>query len=158
MTDDQTEIGDGQLDLETIKRMRRDHPSGWLELSMTPARALLIDAILDSPPRHVFTTGTISQRAGITPQAVRNHIDVLVDRGVVERAGETEYRIVDDSTVLAELERLNGAVTAVRSGASEERTGDVDPDRRMDNAGESSHEPRVDTHDVADSLVNIDAD
>ncbi|MFB6175873.1 MAG: MarR family transcriptional regulator, partial [Halobaculum sp.] len=123
-------IGDERPDLETIKRMRRDHPSGWLELSMTPARALLIDAILDSPPGHEFTTGTISRRAGISAQAVRNHIDVLVDRGIVERTSETEYRVVDDSTVLAELERLNGAVTSVRSGVPQERTAELNPDRR----------------------------
>ncbi len=133
MADDQSEIGD-RPDLEQIKQLRREHPSGWLELSMTPARALLIDAVIDSPPGHEFTTGTISERAGISPQAVRDHIDVLIDRGVVEATDGTPYRIVDDSVVLMELEQLNSAVTAVRSGEQHTQTDNIDPDRRADNA------------------------
>lgn len=141
MTDDHPDTGESQSDVgddaparDETKRMRREHPSGWLELSMTPARALLIDAILDAPPGHEFTTGTISERAGITPQAVRNHVDVLVDRGVVAAVDETTYRVVDDSVILAELEELNAAVGAVRAGVADERTGELDPDERMDNA------------------------
>lgn len=128
----QTDVGE-RPSLDEIKRMRRNHPSGWLELSMTPARALLLDAILDSPPGHEFTTGTISERAGITPQAVRDHLGVLLDRGVVTAVDATTYRIVDESLVLRELQGLNAAVGAVRAGAADER-GRVDPDERMDNA------------------------
>jgi hypothetical protein len=127
--------------LDEIKRMRREHPSGWLELAMTPARALLVDAILDSPPGHEFTTGTISERAGITPQAVRDHLDVLVDRGVVASVDGTTYRIVDDSVVLRELEKLNAAVGAVRAGVADERLGGTDPDERADNAGDTGSIP-----------------
>jgi|GEM_PF-2235993 len=133
--DTPTDVG-GRPSLDEIKRMRREHPSGWLELAMTPARALLIDTILDSPPGHEFTTGTISERAGITPQAVRDHLGVLVDRGVVESVDERTYRVVDDSVVLRELEELNAAVGAVRAGVADERFGSVDPDERADNAGD----------------------
>lgn len=132
-TETQTDVGT-RPGLDEIKRVRREHPSGWLELSMTPARALLIDAILDSPPSHEFTTGTISERAGITPQAVRDHLDVLVDRGVVEAVDGTTYRIVDDSVVLRELEELNAAVGAVRTGVADERTRETPPHERVDNA------------------------
>lgn len=125
---------DGRPDLATVKQMRRDHPSGWLELAMTPARALLIDAILDSPPGHEFTTGTISKRAGISAQAVRNHIQTLVERGIVNATGGREYKVADDSRVLMEIEELNSAVTAVRSGMAQDRVEEFDPDRRMDNA------------------------
>lgn len=127
--------------LDEIKRMRQEHPSGWLELAMTPARALLVDAILDSPPGHEFTTGTISERAGITPQAVRDHLDVLVDRGVVASVDGTTYRVVDDSVVLRELEELNAAVGAVRAGVADKRFGGTDPDERADNAGDTETTP-----------------
>ena len=130
----QTEVG-GRPGLDEIKQMRKDRPSGWLELSMTPARALLIDAILDSPPSHEFTTGTISERAGITPQAVRDHLDVLLEHGVVEEVDGSAYRVVDESVVLQELQALNSAVGAVRAGVTDERIDRQEPDERVDNAG-----------------------
>lgn len=132
---DQNKVGE-RPSLDEIKQMRQEHPSGWLELAMTPARALLVDAVLDSPPGHEFTTGTISERAGITPQAVRDHLDVLVNRGVVESVDGMAYRIVDDSVVLRELEELNAAVGAVRAGVADKRVGKTDPDKRADNAGD----------------------
>lgn len=139
MADSQNSVGDGRPSLEETKQMRREYPSGWMELATSPGRSLLVDAILDSPPGHRFTTGTISERAGITPQSVRDHVDILIDRGIVEKIGDTEYRIVEDSLVLEALEELNSAVTAVRSGAAEQQTGKTDPDIRMDNAEKRSN-------------------
>lgn len=149
-SDPPTDVG-GRPSLEEIKQVRREHPSGWLELAMTPARALLIDAVLDSPPGHEFTTGTISERTGITPQAVRDHLDVLVSRGVVESVDETTYRIVDDSVVLQELEELNAAVGAVRAGVANERVERPDPDEWADNA---DGERPGSTHDRVGSQPN----
>lgn len=134
MPDEQTEFGEGRPDLEEVKEMRREHPSGWLELSMDPARALLIDAILDSPEDYTFSPPEIAPRAGISAQSVRNHIGVLVERGVLEKVGDSQYRINSKGRVTCELEQLNNAVTAVRSGAADGKDRSIDPDELMDNS------------------------
>lgn len=134
MTDGQTEFAEGRPDLETVKEMRRNHPSGWLELSKDPARALLIDALLDAPPGYEFSPTEISPRAGVSDQSVRNHIDILVDRGLVEEIDASRYRLNDTSRIMTELEHLNSAVAAVRSGAATKKIETVDPDEMMDNS------------------------
>lgn len=119
MVDEQNEIGENGRSLREIKRMRREYPSGWLELSMYEARALLVDAILDTGPEHEFNHSDLSQRAGITDESVRNHIDVFVDLGLIEpvsMGGTRTYRVNERSRVLFELDNLNSAVNSIRAG------------------------------------------
>lgn len=121
MSDEQNEIGDSHLSLRKIKKMRRENPSGWLELSMFESRALLVDAVLDTEPEVEFTHGDLAKRAGITDESVRNHIGVLIDLGLVEpvsEEGTQTYSLNQRSRVLFELESLNGAINAVRAGKS----------------------------------------
>lgn len=141
MAKDQTEFGDGRPALEDVKEMRRSNPSGWLALSMDPTRALLIDAILDSPDGYEFTPPEIAPRAGISDQSVRNHLPVLRNLGIV-KSKHSKYVVRGGSPVMSELEELNSAVTAVRSGQSPDRSSSFDPDELMDNA-RSEGDPTV---------------
>lgn len=141
MTDEQNEVGQEGPSLQEIKQMRREAPSGWLELSMYESRALLVDAILDTPPSYQFTHSDIAQRAGITDESVRNHIEVLVDLGLVESIGEGkihEYSVNEDSRVLFEIESLNDSVTEVRSGKPPSFTAD-EITRRFDSRQSGIH-------------------
>lgn len=148
MPDEQIEFGDDRPDLDTVKEMRREHPSGWLELAKDPALALLIDAILDSPDGYEFSPPEIAPRAGITAQSVRNHISILVERGVLEQVSESRYKIREDGRVTTQLNELNSAVTAVRSGGSEGLDHAVDPDDVLDNSqtSPSARMPLSPTH------------
>jgi hypothetical protein len=134
MAEEQTEFAEGRPDLGEVKKMRREHPSGWLELTMDPARALLIDALLDSPPGYEFSPVEISPRAGISGQSVRNHIGKLVERGIVKQVGESKYKINDRSRVFREIERLNSAVTAIRSNNASTEIDGTKPEVKMDNS------------------------
>jgi DNA-binding transcriptional ArsR family regulator len=134
MPEDKNEFGENRPDLETIKQFRLENSSGWLELSKSRARAILIDSLLDAPPGYEFTPPEIAPRAGITDQSVRNHIDILEEVGLVEKVDESRYQLNNESRVLMELEQLNSAVTGVRSGMSSADSGEFDPDEFMDNA------------------------
>lgn len=129
-----TEFGEGRSDLNTVKRMRREYPSGWLELAKDPARALLIDAILDAPPGYEFSPPEIAPRAGISAQSVRNHIDILVDRGILKQINGSRYAVVDQGKVITELRELNSAVNAVRRGMSSNDGDFVHPMDAIDNS------------------------
>lgn len=109
----------GRASAEEIKEMRRDYPSGWLELTMFESLAFMIDALIDAPPAYMFTNPELADRAGLSDESVRNRIDILEELGVVRRAPDGHhYQVNDDSRVLQEILGLNDAVNAVRSGAS----------------------------------------
>lgn len=145
MPEDPNQFGEGRPSQETMKQLRYDHPSGWLHLSKDPARALLVDAILDSPPGHQFSPPQIAERAGISDQSVRNHIEELVDLGVVTEADDSQYRIQDRSRVLDALENLNGAVNAVISGNSDpEIAENGDPTSRIHNIERDTEDELLD--------------
>lgn len=146
MSGSPTEFGDGRPDLNTIKEMRRNHPSGWLQLAKDPARALLIDAILDAPPNYEFSPPEIGPRAGISDQSVRNHIDTLARIGIVEPIGDSRYVVLDRGRVMKELKELNSAVTAVRSGMSTPEEDFTHPSKLMDNSA---------SPDTSDELIDI---
>lgn len=134
MASDQNEPDIERPPPEEIKRMRQEHPSGWMQLAKTPARALLIDALIESPPKYEFTPPQIAERAGITAQSVRNHIEALEALGIVEEVSNGNYVLKEKSRVMMELDRLVSAVTAIRSGVAKQTTEEVDPDLIMDNS------------------------
>lgn len=118
MADKQNTFG-GRPEPEEVKQMRRDYPSGWLELSMFESLALMIDALIDAPPGYTFSNPELADRAGISDESVRNHIGTLEELGIVNRpADSTKFRVNDDSRILQEIFGLNDAVNAVRTGES----------------------------------------
>lgn len=125
---------------DKIKEIRRENPSGWMQLAKSPARALLIDALIESPPQHKFTAPQIAERAGISDQSVRNHIEELESLGVVENVSGNTYIIKEKSRVMMELDHLVSAVTAIRSGAARKTAEDINPDLAMDNSQADSQD------------------
>lgn len=99
------------------KEARLAHPSGWLQLTHHEGRSLIIDALLDLPPRREFNKTELADHAGVSRQTVWNHLDALLDLNVVEPVPETSpqrYRLAE-SEVVRELFELNSALNAARS-------------------------------------------
>lgn len=155
MTDDPNQIGHNRPDLDTVKKMRQDYPSGWMKLSKAPALALLIDAVLDTPPGGKFTVAEISERAGISTQSVRNHISTLIETGIVKDDDSDTYSINDRSKVLAELEKLNSAVNAVSSGATGKTFEEPETARELDNSKSESEDPLTQKDTTRGVMANV---
>lgn len=155
MPEEPNQIGDDRPDLETVKKMRQDYPSGWMKLSKAPALALLIDAVLDTPPGGEFTVAEISERAGISTQSVRNHISTLIETGIVKDDDSDTYSINDRSKVLAELEKLNSAVNAVSSGATEKTFEQPETDRYLDNSKSESKSSLAQNDSTRPKIANV---
>jgi len=147
MMPDQNEFDTARPDAEEIKEMRHEHPSGWLQLSKSEARALVVDAILDAPPEYCFTPPEIAARAGVSPQSVRNHLPALMDCGLVERESNSTYSVDPNSEVLAKLHKLSDEVAATQ-GAS---LADADPVMAYDEEGLISGPRSVGNSDQSDS-------
>lgn len=104
---------------DDVKALRRTHPTGWMVLTMHPSVPLLLDALLDAPPRWEFHQTEWAQRAGVSRESVRKHLPRLLDVGVVEPVegtSPTRYRVREASRVLQGIHRLNSAVNQAGSG------------------------------------------
>lgn len=155
MSSNQTEFGEGRPDRSAVKRMRREHPSGWMELAKDPSRALIIDAIIDSPHDYEFTPPEMGPRAGVSDESVRNHISELEKVGIVRETDSGKYRVDGDSRVLMEIEELNSAVNAVLSEMADKKIKGVDPDQAMDNSTvETKDGPAVDVPNEIKEYAN----
>lgn len=51
------------------KEARLANPSGWLHLTQHDSVPILIDALLDLPPRREFNKTEFAEHAGITPDS-----------------------------------------------------------------------------------------
>lgn len=105
------------------KALRKEYPSGWMVLAKHPSVALMLDALLDAPPDWEFNQTEWGDRAGISRESVRKHLDLLLDVGVVEEVDSSphpRYRVDEGGPVMQALHSLNGAVNRVGSGDEHE--------------------------------------
>lgn len=97
------------------KERRYKYPSGWLYLTQHESIPILIDALLDLPPRREFNKKELAEHAGVTRQTVGSYIPVLQELEIVEavpNTNPTRYRVTD-SDVIKELYELNSALNTV---------------------------------------------
>lgn len=105
-----------ERDVPDTKAARLEHPSGFLKLTRHESVPIIVDALLDLPPRREFNKSELADHAGVTRQTVGAHVDLLVDLDVLEPVPETSprrYRVAE-SDVVEELFALNGALNAAR--------------------------------------------
>jgi hypothetical protein len=89
---------------------RLTHPLPLNYLFETPTRRKLIDWVLDdADPDRKYYKSDVGEAIGIKRQTVADHIDVLVDFGLVEQHGERKPRYSPnaDSPLLAGLRDLS---------------------------------------------------
>jgi DNA-binding transcriptional ArsR family regulator len=103
------------------KEFRKEFPSGWMELTRYDTLVLVIDAMLEAPESREFTTGEISTKSGASERSIKDHIDVLVELGILDelREGRDEprYTINNDSLITKKLYDLNITVQQVKEGS-----------------------------------------
>jgi hypothetical protein len=112
--------------------VRRDSPSAWMALVGNQTIPLVIDALLDAPPRKEFNKTELGEYAGVNPESIRNHIETLLNFQIVEEVPDsqpTRYRLDTDSPTVKRLFQLHGALNQVGSTdqeveAEREDTGD----------------------------------
>lgn len=86
-----------------------------MHLTQHESVPILIDALLDLPPRREFNKSEFAEHAGVTRQTVGTYIDLLIELEIVEpvpNTSPTRYRMAD-SAVVTELFELNSALNAV---------------------------------------------
>lgn len=99
----------------SIKERRYKHPSGWLYLTQHDSIPILVDALLDLPPRREFNKKELAEHTGVTRQTVGTYIPLLQELEIVEavpNTNPTRYRVAD-SEVVRELYELNSALNAI---------------------------------------------
>ncbi|WP_423997368.1 winged helix-turn-helix domain-containing protein [Halorubrum trapanicum] len=102
-----------------VKESRLEQPSGWIKLTRYETVRLVVDALLEAPPEYRFNKSEIARRAGVSTEAIRDHLDTLVDLGVIEEMDGSEwpeYQLNDEGKVTQELFELNSAVNSVLAG------------------------------------------
>lgn len=102
------------------KEVRKQFPSGWMELARYETLVLALDALLESPAVRQFTLEELANQAGTTPKSLRNRIDSLIELSLVEtdeRDGTTVYSLNDESPIVEKLYELNVTVQRVRDGS-----------------------------------------
>jgi len=103
------------------KQSRLDDPSGWLKLTRYESVRLIIDALLEAPPDYRFNKSELKRRSGLSREAIREHLPLLVELGVVREIDTEawqEYELNSNGKVTKELFALNSALNSVLSGES----------------------------------------
>lgn len=116
------------------KEIRKQFPSGWMELARYETLVLALDALLEAPVVREFTLEELAEQAGTTPKSLGNRIDSLVDLSViepVEHDDEVRYTLNGDSSIVDQLYELNVSVQRVRDGNEEPATGSDGANKRL---------------------------
>lgn len=104
-----------------MKSSRLENPSAWIKLTRYETVRLLVDALLEAPPGHQFNKSELKRRTGLSLEAIREHLPLLVELGVVNEVNTkhwAEYELNDSGKVTRELLELNSALNSVLSGES----------------------------------------
>jgi len=101
------------------KELRKEFPSGWMEVSRYETLVLIIDVLLESPTSREFTPGELATESGSTTKSVTSHLDKLVEVGVVEKLDNrnpVRYTLNERSPITQKLFELNTTVQRVKEG------------------------------------------
>lgn len=102
-----------------MKQNRLERPTGWMKLTRYETVRFIVDALLESSPDHKFNKSELSRRTGMSREAIREHIPLLIDLGVVNKitdSGWAEYQLNGRNRVTKELLGLNSAINAIEAG------------------------------------------
>jgi len=102
-----------------MKEIRREDPSGWLELTDNQTLPLVIDALMDAPPGKEYNKKELGDAAGLSRESIREYIDILLKFGIMTEVPDTNpprYKLNDRGKVTVSLFELNSALNSVGSG------------------------------------------
>jgi len=104
-----------------MKQSRLDNPSAWVKFTRYESVRLIIDALLEAPPDYQFNKSELKRRTGLSREAIREHLPLLIDLGVIQEVDTEswpEYELNIDGKVTKELLALNSALNSVLGGES----------------------------------------
>lgn len=99
------------------KEVRKQFPSGWMELTRYEAQRLAIDAALENPAGRQMTLQELADEAGVSEKGLNNRIGNLVDLGILRRDdndGETTYSLRGNSPIVQNLIQINSLVSSAK--------------------------------------------
>lgn len=88
-------------------------PTGWRVIAKNDSVVDIIDTLLDLPPHHEFNKTELANLASVSRKSVHNHIDLLLELGVLIAVPDTSpqrYRFEPKTAVSTALIKLDGAV------------------------------------------------
>lgn len=136
------------------KEFRKKVPSGWMEVAKNESIVLTIDALLDASPEREYTKEELSEHTGISERSIQNHIEDLVEIGVVEHLEDRtpeRYSLNGKSPIIQKIRQLDSIVQRVRD---DELAETLDrPLRRVGEHNPTSIMPSDPDYDVGDDVV-----
>lgn len=137
-----------------IKQSRLDNPSAWVKLTHYESVRLIIDALLEAPPDYQFNKSELKRRTGLSREAIREHLPLLIELGVVREVDTEawpEYQLNTDGKVTKELFALNSALNSVLSGESKT----VDQNGPMQVPVDELDTDSDDSHDTGSTFTGV---
>lgn len=104
-----------------MKKLRRESPSAWIELTDNQTLPLVIDALLDSPPGREFNKKELGDHAGVSRESIRKYIDTLLKFNIVTEVPDTNpqrYQLNDRGKATRTLFELQSALNSEGAGES----------------------------------------
>lgn len=117
-----TDVLDGLEEMDK-KQSRKEYATGFLELAKSESVPLMVDALLDAPNGRGFNKAELARKAGISPGSVRNHLDTLMELGIIKQMSDTSptrYTLNTDSPVTRLLFELDNIIAEIRTGVQPE--------------------------------------
>ncbi|MCO8266555.1 winged helix-turn-helix domain-containing protein [Haloferax sp. AB510] len=96
-----------------VDRTQAEDPAGWLVLTQNDSAAKIIDALIKKKVRREMNKSEIADISGVSRQSVLNHIDLLIEIGVLDKVQRTKpqrYQFNLDSDVCKAVTRLDAAM------------------------------------------------
>lgn len=95
---------------------RKENPSGWLYLTRYPSVVFIVDTLLQLPSGFSFDKNELSDYTGLTRRSIEEHIDLLVELGLIEETETTHpqiYRVVGESPMRQAIANLDALISAI---------------------------------------------
>lgn len=101
------------------KELRKSFPSGWMKLTRYETNVLVVDTLLQEPPKREFTVGELAEKSGASERSIRDRIDDLVELDILielPNRGTTRYQMNQYSPIVQDLRELNTTIERVDEG------------------------------------------
>ncbi|WP_336021822.1 hypothetical protein [Halobellus salinisoli] len=118
-----------------MKKVRRENPSSWLELTDNQTLPLIIDSLLDSPPGREFNKQELGRHAGVSRESVRKYIETLLKFGIIKEVPQTKpqrYTLNDKGKATIELFELKSALNAAATSENKDFEQEATEDTGME--------------------------
>lgn len=106
-----------ETDEKSMKELRKENPSGIGYLFAEPSMRFVLDALLDLPPDHTFTTEELAGHAGISKSTLYKLLPKLRELGIIREvdSGEATRYALQEASPVRYLHLLNSVINFLRT-------------------------------------------